>query len=134
MKFFKNGCNGRGRGGAWAWEIFTKIGGGGARNGKGGCGAGFIMGEWEIFKVSLHSWLKGANLVILWKTLILPTPPPSLFFFKFYPLPALTSLSSPPPLLFLLPCLFGWTGHQATTDVLFYLMILWISTWQDLVP
>ena len=30
-----------------------------ARN--GGIGFGFIMGEQEIFKVSLHSWQRGAN-------------------------------------------------------------------------
>ena len=36
------------------WEIFT-------RNG----GYGFKMERWEIFKVSLHSWQRGANPPIL---------------------------------------------------------------------
>ena len=32
-----------------------------------------------------------------------------------------------PLLLFLLSCLFGWIGDRASFDLLFYLMILWIS-------
>ena len=57
-KFFKNGCHGGDRKFLLKW--------GQARNG----GVGFIMGGWEIFKVSLHSWQRGANPTILW------TPPP----------------------------------------------------------
>ena len=50
--FLKNGCNGGGMG-----NFYQKWGR--ARN--GGIGFGFIMGEQEIFKVSLHSWQRGAN-------------------------------------------------------------------------
>ena len=51
--FLKNGCNGGGGMG----NFYQKWGR--ARN--GGIGFGFIMGEQEIFKVSLHSWQRGAN-------------------------------------------------------------------------
>ena len=34
--------------------------------GRGGGGGGdFIMGGWEIFKASLHSWQRSANLFLL---------------------------------------------------------------------
>ena len=33
--------------------------------GGGGGGVGFIMGEMENLKVSLHSWQRGANPLIL---------------------------------------------------------------------
>ena len=68
------------------------------------------------FKVSLHSWKRGANAPIL---LIPPLP---------------CHLQPPPPLLLLLLCFFGWMGDHATFDVLFYLMIIWIYTCQALVP
>ena len=59
MKFFKNGCNGGGGGGGGerVGEIFT-------RNWKEAknMGVGFIMGEWENFGNSLHSWQRGATL------------------------------------------------------------------------
>ena len=38
------------------WHIFLL-----EMGGKPGMGVGFIMGGWEIFKVSLHSWQRGAN-------------------------------------------------------------------------
>ena len=38
---------------------------GGGGGGGGGGGVGFIMEGWEIFKVSFHSWWRGANLPIL---------------------------------------------------------------------
>ena len=47
MKFFKNGCN---------WEdgkfLLKMVG----KPGMRGEGVGFIIGGWNIFKVSLHSW------------------------------------------------------------------------------
>ena len=50
---------------------------------------------------------------------------PPLPFFQFCP--------TPPPLLFLLSCFFGWMSDHATFDVLFYLMITWIYTCRALV-
>ena len=50
MRFFKNGCDGGN------WKFLLEMGGG-ARNGR----IGFIMGGWEIFKFSSHSWQRGAN-------------------------------------------------------------------------
>ena len=38
---------------------------GGNQEGEGGGGVGFLMEGWEIFKVSFHSWWRGANLPIL---------------------------------------------------------------------
>ena len=64
--FLKNGCNGGGMG-----NFYQKWGR--ARN--GGIGFGFIMGEQEIFKVSLHSWQRGANPYFMKTTPMLPTPP-----------------------------------------------------------
>ena len=55
---------------------------------------------------------------ILWWSPILFTLP----FFKFCPSPSPTST----PLLFLLPCFFGWMGDHATFAVLGYTMISWI--------
>ena len=53
MRFFKNGCDGRN--GKFLLEM-----GGEARNGR----IGFIMGGWEIFKFSVHSWQRGANSLL----------------------------------------------------------------------
>ena len=53
MRFFKNVCNG-------GWEIFTRN-----RWEARNEGVGFIMGGWEVFKVSLQSWHRGANPPIL---------------------------------------------------------------------
>ena len=84
------------------------------------------MGGWEIFKVSLHSWERVANSLILWRPPVLLMPP---FFFKFFRHSPLTPipchLQSHPPLLFLLSCFFGWMDDHATFDVLFYLIIIW---------
>ena len=96
MKFFENGYNGEG------WEIFTRNGGE-ARNG----------GRWEIFKVSLHSWQRGANPLIyclspLFQLLSTPPPPPHLLENK-----------PPPPLFFLLSCFFSSMSDHTTFDVLF---------------
>ena len=81
MKFFENGYNGEG------WEIFTRNGGE-ARNG----------GRWEIFKVSLHSWQRGANPLILWRPPYIAYPP----FLKCCPAPlpptSLLPLTPPSPI------------------------------------
>ena len=76
---------------------------------------GFFLswGGWEVF---LHSWQRGAN-PLLYK----PTPLPC-------------HLQPPFPLFLLLSYFFGWMGDQATFDVLFYVMIIWISTCRSLVP
>ena len=61
MKFFRNGCNG-------GWKFLIEMGGRGgekASNMGGGGGVGSIMGGQEILKVSLHSWQRGVNPVIL---------------------------------------------------------------------
>ena len=41
------------------WEIFTRNGG------EPGMGGGVIMEGWKIFKVSSHSWQRGASPPIL---------------------------------------------------------------------
>ena len=84
---------------------------------------------WKIFKVSLHSSQKGANLLILWRPPppILPTSPSLFQILSTLPLPPLSCHLQPPsPLLFLLSCFFGWVGDHTTFKVLFYLMIKWI--------
>ena len=102
--------------------------------GGGMGGVGFIMQGWEIFKVSLHSWQRGAEPLFYEDPLILPIPT----FFKFCPTHphfiATSNSPPPPPLFFLLSCFFGWIGDHATFDVLFYLMIIWVYTCQALVP
>ena len=122
MRFFKNGCNG---GGDRKFLLEME----GTRN----RGVGFIMGGWGLFKVSLHTWQRGANPPILWRPTLLPTP----LFFKFCPThsspPLPCHLQMPAPLYLLLTCFFGWMGDHATFDVLFYLMI-WIYTYQALGP
>ena len=60
-----------------------------------------------------------------------------LSFFKFCPTPSPLlpcHLQPPPQLFFLLSCFFDWLGDHATFDVLFYLMLTWIYTFQALVP
>ena len=84
------------------WEVFT--GNWGARIE----GVGFIMGWWEIFKVSLYIWLRGANLPILSRPPILPLS----LFFKFCPIPS-TFLSLPFP----------------TPTVLSIVLFLWLNGW-----
>ena len=42
------------------WEIFTRKGGK-----PGMTGGWFYNRGWEVFRVSLHSWQRGANLLIL---------------------------------------------------------------------
>ena len=61
MNFFENGYNGGGGDGKFSLEM----GEGSQECGWGGGGFGFIMGGWEIFKVSLHSWQRGANPLVL---------------------------------------------------------------------
>ena len=51
-------------------------------------------------------------------------------FFKFWstllPLHTYTPAHLNIPVLFLSPCFFDWMGDRATSDVLFYLIKLWI--------
>ena len=71
---------------------------------------------------------------MIWRPLLLLTPPSS---FKFCPTPSPLlpcHLQSPPQLFFLLSCFFGWLSDHATFDVLIYLMIIWIYTCQALLP
>ena len=103
MRFFKNGCNGE------RWEIFTRQGGKPGR-GRGGGGVGFLMEGWEIFKVSFHSWWRGANLPILWRPPYIATP-----LFKFCPIPSHTSFLPPTP----------------TLTVLFIVIFLWLNGWSE---
>ena len=56
----------------------------------------FMMGEWKIFKASLHSWQRGTNPLFYEVSSILPTPAFSLLLSTPPPPPA--SLS--PPALF----------------------------------
>ena len=59
-----------------------------------------------------------------------PPPPPQPPLHT----PMHTHTQTFPPPLFLLPCFFDLLSDCATSDVLFYLMILWIYAWQALVP
>ena len=78
----------------------------------GGRGVGLKTGGWEIFKVSLHSWQRGASLPILWRPLYIAYPSP---FFKCCP------FLLPP---YFLSCFFGWMDDHTKFDVPFYLMII----------
>ena len=96
-------------------------------------GMGFIIGKWETFKVSVHSWQRGANPLILWRPPYIAYPP----IFKCCPAshPQLPCHFQPPPSLsFLLSCFFSWMGDHTTFDVLFYLRMISIYTCQALVP
>ena len=114
--------------GEGGWKFFTG-------NGGNGVGVGFIMGGgggWGIF--SLYIVDRRVLTPVLWRPPILLTPfpfsnfvqPPLLYF------PVTSNL--PPQLFFLLSCFFDWLGDHATFDVLFYLMLTWIYTFQALVP
>ena len=120
MKFSKNGCNGGGGVFSWNWR---KAGFG--RNGK------FLK---SFF---FHCWQRMLTLLFYEDPpSYIANPPHPLFkFCPHLPQPHFPVTSfPPPPLLFLLPFLFGWMGNHATSDVLFYLMIIWIYTCQALVP
>ena len=112
-RFFKNGSNGRD--GKFLLEMGRSQ-------------------EWGGGVLSLHSW-QGVITPLFYEEPLycLPHPP---FFFKFCPCPSPPlpcHLQPPPHLFFLLSCFFGWMGDHTTFDVLFYLMIIWIYTWQALV-
>ena len=66
-----------------------------------------------------HSWQRGPMPVFYEDPLYCsPTP----LFQILFPLPPFPChLQPPPPLLFLLPCFFGWMGDRTTFDVLSYL-------------
>ena len=49
------------------WEVFTRNGG------SQEWGGFFYNGGWDTFKVSLHSWQRGAN-TLFYEDPILPTP------------------------------------------------------------
>ena len=74
----------------------------------------------------IHTWQRVPDPSILWRPPILPTPT----IFKFCP----NTHHLSPHLLYLSPCFFNWMGDCITSDVLFYLMISWIYTYQALVP
>ena len=116
------------------WEIFTRNVGQARNGGGGGGGAGvcFLMGGLKIFKVSSHSWQRGANPTILWRT-------SSPSFSNFVHPPPTSPLPPTPTPTVLSVVLFLWlNGYHTTFDVLlFYLMIIWIytcqaSTWRTL--
>ena len=86
-------------------KIFTRNGGG-PKNVE----VGFIMGGWEIFEVSLHSWQKGSNPPNLWSpSPILPTP----LFSNF--------VQSPPPTYLLPP--------NPTPNIFSVVLFLWLNGW-----
>ena len=75
----------------------------------------------------IHSWQRVPNTLppILWRASYIAHP--LLFSNIGHPLP------SPPTsaaTVFLLLCFFDWMGDRATLGVLFYLMILWIYTFE----
>ena len=106
MKFFKNGCKGGG------WGIFTRNGGGSQE-----WGIAFIMWGWLIFKVYLHSWQKGANPLILWRT---SPPTPNIA----YLLP-FSNFVHPPPS----PAPTSLSPSNITSTVLSVVMNLWLNEW-----
>ena len=116
MRFFKNGCN-EAVVVSW-WEIFTRNGG------KPGMewvrGGGVIIGGWEIFRVSLHSWQRGANPQFYKDLPILPTP----------------HLQPPPPLFSVVLFLWlpGWSRHIWCAILLNGNMDLLMSSLGTLVP
>ena len=94
-----------------------------------------IMGGWEIFKVFLYSWERGANPVILWRPSILPAPLPV----QILSIPLPTSLSPPTPtpnalsvVIFLR--LNRWSWYIWCTFLLNYNMDLHMSRPGTLVP
>ena len=93
------------------------------------------MGEWEILKVSLHSWQRDVNPVILWRT----PPPSSLYclppFFKIWSPPPPLSCHLQLPLLLLLSYFFGWMAHLIWCATLLNdNMDLYMSSLSTLVP
>ena len=79
----------------------------------------------------IHDWQRVPNPPILWRPLYICNIP-SPTFFKFYWSPLASNLH--PHCSFCCLVFFDWVGGCATTDVLFYLMIVWIYTCQALVP
>ena len=70
----------------------------------------FIMGEWEIFKASLHSWPRGTNPYFLkfpLYCLLLPLP----YFCLPPPTPPATSLSPPAPFPTALSVVLSFLGE-----------------------
>ena len=57
----------------------------------------FMMGEWKIFKASLHSWQRGTNPLFYEVSSILPTPAFSLLLSTPPPSPRFPVTSSPLP-------------------------------------
>ena len=128
MKFVKNGYN-------VGLEIFTRNGG---SQEWGGGGAGWGWWCWK-FLISLHSWQRGADTIILWRP-----PSPYIAYPPFLsPLPC--QLQPPLPLLFLLYVSLGqdtnskiYTSHFGcsrltqpcnfifTPDVIYYLQIAYL--------
>ena len=82
MRFYKNGCNGKGGegGGTFLLEM---------SRGSQEWGIGFIMGGsiWEIFRFSLHNGGEVLTPLFYEDPLILPTHPPTYFQILFNPLP-----------------------------------------------
>ena len=94
------------------WEIFTRNG---KKPGMGGLVLfGFIMGGWEIFKVSSHSWWRGANPPVLWR--LLP--------YIAYSLPPFQFLSNPPP-----PHPTSLSPPTPTPTVFSVILLLWLNGW-----
>ena len=100
-------------------------------------GVGFIMVGWGLFKFSLHSWQRGANLPIVCRPTLYCLHP----YFQFcltHPLPPLPcQLQCPPPTvpsvnLFL--WLNGWSCHIRCVILLNDNMDLHMSSLGTLVP
>ena len=80
-----------------------------------------------------HSWQKCPNpAYFIMKTPLYCLTPP--FFLDFVQPPLSCRRKPLPPLLFLLSCFFDQMSDRATFDVIFCWMILWIHTYQTLVP
>ena len=122
----RNGCN------SW-WEAITRN-----RGNPGMVGICFMMGEWKIFKASLHSWQRGTNPLFYEVSSILPTPAFSLLLSTPPPLPPLPCHLQPSsPLLFLLFCLFWvneWSQHIWCAVLLNENMDMHTSNLDTLVP
>ena len=77
---------------------------------------GFILGGWKNFKDPLHSWQWGVNPSILWR------PPYIAYTAPFFSPP------TPTPHVLSVVLFLGWMGDRATSDVLFYSLMIWIYT------
>ena len=94
------------------------------------------LSQLQIWRNTLFKCLLIVCPPILWRPPYIAYPLP---LFQICPTTPLSCrLQSPPPLLILLSCFFGWMGDRdwcdRVIDVLFYLMISWMYTCRAIGP